>query len=106
MSQNAIEVLALCERAMRENEDRRDKVTIIVNVRGRKSCGVYRLFPKCPRGRIIKKFRVGRTPYFSVEYNAMKLAEAITAQVGRVSAFKRAMEEHAVAAENTTESTL
>ena len=94
MSQKAIEVLELCERAMRENEDKRDTVCIIVNVRGRKSCGVHRLFPGCPRGRIVRKFRVANTPYFSVEYNAKKLSEAIADKIAQASAFKNEIMKH------------
>lgn len=94
MSQKAIEVLELCERAMRENEGQRDTVTIIVNTRGRKAGSTHRLFPECPRGRVIKRFRIGRNPYFSVEYNAKKLSESIADKIAAASAFKNEMMKH------------
>jgi len=88
---SALKVLEMCEKAMRENEEKRDSVSVIVHVRGRKVGMVHRLFRGCPRGKVVKRFKTKEGSFFSVEYNAQKLADALSTMLNKVSEVDKAL---------------
>lgn len=87
-----MDIMAICTKAIDEAEEagrNGSKAAIIVNCKGMKPAGkVHRLFPECPRGKVVKRLQIRGVRFFSVQYNAEELRDALTARVGQISGMR------------------